>query len=269
MQSAYRRYHSTETALLRVNNDLLRAEDQHQEAVLVLLDLSPAFDTIDHETLLQRLATRYGISDTVLSWFTSYLSGRVQAVSICGTLSDFYPLRYGVPQSSVIGPILFTLYSAALQDIVMAHGLNCVMYADDTQLYMIYHPSDKACALQKLQVCWWHVDVDDVGQSQTSWSSMTARQKSCVFLPLCFLGSCAGCYKIGSSSVGPSAMARNLGVAFDNDLSTFSFIYFVRSYDLKLAQQVNNICRSAAIAIYRIGQIRKYLDMKTTERLIQ
>ena len=157
MQSAYRRYHSTETALLRVNNDLLRAVDQHQEAVLVLLDLSSAFDTIDHETLLQRLATRYGISDTVLSWFTSYLSGRVQAVSICGTLSNVHPLRYGVPQGSVIGPILFTLYSAALQDIVMAHGLKCVMYADDTQLYVIFHPSDKACALQKLQQC-----VDDI-----------------------------------------------------------------------------------------------------------
>ena len=135
MQSTYRRYHITETALLRVNNDLLRAVDQHQEAVLVLLDLSSTLNTIDHETLLQRLAIRYGISDTVLSWFTSYLSRRVQAVSICGTLSDVHPLRYGVPQGSVIGPILFTLYSAALQDIVMAHSppffftfCFCIMY---------------------------------------------------------------------------------------------------------------------------------------------
>ena len=61
------------------------------------------------------LQPRYGISDTVLSWFTSYLSGRVQAVSICGILSNVHPLRYGVPQGSVIGPILFTLYNAALQ----------------------------------------------------------------------------------------------------------------------------------------------------------
>ena len=90
----------------------MRAVDQHQEAVLVLLNLSSAFDTIDHETLLQRLEIRYGISDTVLSWFTS--SERVQAVSICGTLSEVHLLRYGVSQGSVIWPILFTLYSAAL-----------------------------------------------------------------------------------------------------------------------------------------------------------
>ena len=98
MQSAYRRFHSTETALLRVTNDLLRAVDQHHEAVLVLLDLSAAFDTIDHGILLQRLTTRYGITSSALAWFTSYLKGRVQTVNINGTLSEERALRFGVPQ---------------------------------------------------------------------------------------------------------------------------------------------------------------------------
>ena len=158
MQSAYHRYLSTETALLRVNNDLLRAVDQHQEAVLVLLDLSSAFDTIDHETLLQRLATRYGISDTVLSWFTSYLSGSVQAVTICGTLSNVHPLRYGVPQGSVIGPILFTLYSTALQDIVMAHAWPKLCYVRRRHATIRDLPSvwQSLCSAEIATMCWWH-----------------------------------------------------------------------------------------------------------------
>ena len=250
-QSAYRRYHSTETALLRVNNDLLRAVDKHQEAVLVLLDLSSAFDTIDHETLIQRLRTRYGISDTVLSWFTSYLSERVQAVSICKNLSDAHPLRYGVPQGSVIGPILFTLYSAALQDIIMAHELDCIMYADDTQLYVLFHPSDKTIALQKLQQC-----VDDI----KTWSVLNklkfndSKTEVLCFASRFISSDPVQTVTIGTSSVSPSVVARNLGVAFDNDL--------------KLTQHVIKICQSAAVAVYRIGQIRKYLDLKTTERLI-
>ena len=139
----------TETALLRVTNDLLRAIDQHQEAVLVYLDLSATFDTIDRGILLQRLTIRYGITSSALAWFTSYLKGRVQTI-YC-TLAEERALRFGVPQGSVVGPILFTMYSASLQDIITQHELN--MYADDTQLYVIFHPSDKNSAVQKLVTC--------------------------------------------------------------------------------------------------------------------
>ncbi|XP_072025175.1 uncharacterized protein [Amphiura filiformis] len=92
MQSAFRKFHSTETALLRVQNDLLRAVDKHQEAVLILLDYSAAFDTIDHKILIRRLCQRYGITDTALKWFSSYVQGRTQCIDINGTLSDEYRL---------------------------------------------------------------------------------------------------------------------------------------------------------------------------------
>ena len=82
LQSAYRCFHSTETALLCVFNDILCAIDRHQEVVLVLLDLSSAFDTIDHTALLERLRYRYGMSGTVLTWFRSYLTRRTQAVMV-------------------------------------------------------------------------------------------------------------------------------------------------------------------------------------------
>ena len=117
-QSAYRAYHSTETALLRVFNDLLLSVDTHGGAILVLLDLSAAFDTIDHATLLEALQSQCGITGTVLKWFASYLSDRSQAVRIGAAFSAFVGLVFGVPQGSVLGPILFTLYTSPLGAIV-------------------------------------------------------------------------------------------------------------------------------------------------------
>ena len=109
-QSAYRCFHSTETALIRVFNDILVALDNHQEVVLVLLDLSAAFDTIDHSALLSRLQCRYGINGTVLKWFQSYLDNRSQQVIIKDSLSSEKQLLSGVPQGSVLGPLLFSLF---------------------------------------------------------------------------------------------------------------------------------------------------------------
>ena len=109
-QSAYRPGHSTETALLQVANDLLSALDDGKFSVLVLLDLSAAFDTIDHDILLHRLYHLFGIQGTALSWFRSYLTNRFQMVSILGTLSESIELFYSVLQGSVLKPILFLLY---------------------------------------------------------------------------------------------------------------------------------------------------------------
>ena len=109
-QSAYRALHSTETALLRVQNDLLQAVDNHGGAIHVLLDLSAAFDTIDHKKLLNILDTSFGIRGDALKWFESYLSDRQQTVQIGNEFSKSNTLNYGVPQGSVLGPILFTIY---------------------------------------------------------------------------------------------------------------------------------------------------------------
>ncbi|KXJ21300.1 putative RNA-directed DNA polymerase from transposon X-element [Exaiptasia diaphana] len=133
-QSAYRCFHST--ALLRVFNDMLTAIDQQQEVVLVLLDLSSAFDTIDHEALISRLQCRYGISGTALKWFRSYLIGRSQQVAIKDSLSQEKNLQFGVPQGSVLGPLLFSLFFAPLEDVILAHGLSVMTYADDTVVFV-------------------------------------------------------------------------------------------------------------------------------------
>ena len=121
-QSAYRKGHSTETFLLKVCDDMLRAMDEGKEGILILLDLSSAFDTVDHDILIERLETRIGLSGTVLQWFTSYLSGRKQCILVQGSESDHVPLLYGVPQGSVLGPILFTIYSPPLGDNEVMRG---------------------------------------------------------------------------------------------------------------------------------------------------
>ena len=110
LQSAYKKLHSTETALLRIHDDILRTVDRGCTVVSLLLDLSAAFDTVDHGLLLPRLNTRFGIKGKVLAWFKSYLIDRSQFVSINGSNSSHSDLMFGVPQGSVLGPILYLLH---------------------------------------------------------------------------------------------------------------------------------------------------------------
>ena len=130
-QSAYRPGHSTETSLLKDANDLLLAMDEGKLLVLVLLYLSAAFDTIDHDILLHHLQHVFDIQGPVLSWFRSHLTKRFQIVSTQDTHSDQIELCYGVPQGSVLGPILFILYTQPLTSVILKHPVSHMLYADD------------------------------------------------------------------------------------------------------------------------------------------
>ena len=153
MQSAYRKHHSTETAIIRVYNDILHAIDGHQDVILVLLDLSAAFDTIDHQILIDRMHKRFGIDGTVLSWFRSYLQHRTQHVTVNNAKSACHSLNFGVPQGSVLGPILFTMYVAPLEDLISQHNLNSMMYADDSQLYQMMKRSQHMNTVSRIEAC--------------------------------------------------------------------------------------------------------------------
>ena len=143
-QSAYRQNHSTETALLKVMNDILLNMNNQRVTLLILLDLSAAFDTVNHDTMLRRLEYSFGIQGKALSWFASYLSGRTQRIMINESLSKPFKLECGVPQGSCLGPLLFTLYTSKPFEIIKHHLPMIHCYADDSQVYISFSPNDRA-----------------------------------------------------------------------------------------------------------------------------
>ncbi len=120
-QSAYRKCHSTETALLRVTNDIMMNMNRQHVTLLVLLDLSSAFNTVDHDILLRRLNHEFGIKGRVLEWFASYLSKRSEFISFNGGRSRLFDVSCGISQGSCLGPLLFVLYVSKLFSIVEQH----------------------------------------------------------------------------------------------------------------------------------------------------
>ena len=130
--SLLRVFHSTETALLPITNDVLCSLDKKKPVVLIALDLSAAFDTVE---LCDILENRLGVKKKALSWIKSYLSDRTQRVFVNGVFSDYIKLKVGVPQGSVLGPLLFSIYLIPLRDILNEFDVDYHIYADDSTLY--------------------------------------------------------------------------------------------------------------------------------------
>jgi len=218
-QSSYRRHHSTETAMLRVLFDVLTVADAQQVTLLGLLDLSAPFDCVDRQLLLQRLRRDFGFTDTVLAWTTSFVTGRTQQVLYKGCFSTVQFVQYGVPvpQGSVLGPILFVLYTAKIGRIVAQHWLQFHQYADDCQIYIATPVSAVHSAIDQLSRCLHDVDV---------WMSASRLCLNASKTQVLWLGSGHNIDRLTvrevpvfSSTVGVVGSARDLGVVIDSRLS--------------------------------------------------
>ena len=141
LQSSYRQFHSTETALLKVTNDILLKMNSQEVTLLVTLDLSAAFDTVDHGILIDRLNKDVGIQGKALDWFKSYLTNRSQQIFLNGTTSKQFNLDSGLPQRSCLGPLIFIIYASKLFKVIEAQLPDAHGYADDTQLYLSFKPT--------------------------------------------------------------------------------------------------------------------------------
>ena len=138
---------------LKIHNDILSLMDYVRVTALTLLDLSAAFDTIDHTILLRRLGDWFGVSGKALDWFKSYLTDRSQSIKLGNCLSSRSHLSFRVPQGSVLGSLLSTLYTAPLSSLISWHAIPHHLYADDSQLYISFSSGNSAAALNGLQSC--------------------------------------------------------------------------------------------------------------------
>ena len=183
-----------------------------------MLDLSAAFDTLDYTILLDRLSRYFGFSHKVLRWFSSYRTGRMQSVTIVNTTTSLRRLEFGVPQGSILGPLLFTLYTAPIQDIFSAHNPDCMFYADDSQLYMTIDPHYQLPALNTLQKCISEViEWSTINKLVCSPSNAEVIQFSSRFVKNPILSD----FFISDARVQPSERVCNLGVNLDRELKSY------------------------------------------------
>ena len=213
-QSAFRPRHSTERALVKVMNDILLSMNSRQVTLLVLLDLSSAFDTVNYEVLLKRLHTDVGIRGKALDWFKSYLNGRSQRNAVQGTMSRQFDLDCGVPQGSCLGPLLFVIYASNLFIFVEKHLLTTDCFADDTQLYLRFKPDDTTCqndAINAMNKCvddlrnWMITDKLMINDDKTEFLLLGTRQQLAKINTACSI-------TVGEYDIDPSLCVRNLGV---------------------------------------------------------
>ena len=255
-QSAYRRKHSTETALIKVQSDIAIHLERSQAVLLVLLDLSAAFDTIDHTTLLNTIQDLYGVEGSALKWFQSYLSSRNQRVRIACESSSSRTLANGVPQGSVLGPILFCMYTSPLRKVIDGHGVHYHNYADDMQLYLPYNPSctdSRNKALEIMSKCiadvelWMTRNFLQLNRDKTEYINFQSPHQLKRF------GSPE--LTVGDISVNPSSSVRNLGVVLDHHLS--------------MRDQVTAVVRSCNLHLRNISHARPYLTDNACQTAVQ
>jgi hypothetical protein len=259
-QSGYREKHSCETAMVKIINDMNYMIENGNMVALILLDLSAAFDTVDHEILTTRLRTDFGLTSQVLKWIVSYLTNRSFSVNIRKEHSNRQCLNYGVPQGSLLGPILFIMYTKDINEIANKHKLSIHMYADDTQLYIGFQaidPTNVAITERTIHACLEEIKL---------WMNQN------------FLKINAGKTKfiiIGSPYQVRNHQGNAITLINDEDGKELEKLHTVLSLGvtidstLSMKNFVNTKCSEAYFKLKNISRLRYYLDTSMRIMLVR
>ena len=254
-QSGYKTKHSCETLLLSLVDNVLKTMDDMKCTIYLLLDLSSAFDTVEHDRELAILADEIGLCGVVLNWFKSYLLNRQQAVNIKGQISEFSNISYGVPQGSVLGPILFNIYVRNFIHMIQEAGYTAHGYADDHQVGKIFsiefQYNATRCSIPhclELIACWMKASFLKLNSSKS---------QVIIFAPKQLVGQLYideiklrdGC------RIPVSNLVTNLGFKFDSELT--------------FAPQINAICSSSYKLLRNLASVRKFLSPDDLRTLVQ
>ena len=254
-QSGYKKSHSTETLLLRVVNDLLIASEENKATVVMLLDLSAAFDTVDHNVLINILENEIGITGSALKWFRSFISGRCQKVKIGQHESAEITIRFGVPQGSVLGPVLFNIYIRSLYKSVQELKFLIHGYADDHQIYNSYNKTSEYSIMAN--------QIPDCFSRVSEWMSNHYLQLNPTKTELIVFGSPSmlnslkihGVLLPGGVCIRLSPVVKNLGFSLD---STMSF-----------KKQAMNVKLTCFHKLRNIAKMKSFLTLQQLKMLIQ
>ena len=250
VQSAYREFHSVETAMCKIYNDLVIRKCKGDCTLLVLLDLSAAFDTVDHKILINDLI-RLGIGGKVLDWFSSFLNNRSFNVVVGKEISDSGKMTTGVPQGSILGPVLFIIYTIDLYYLLQSLEVECHFYADDTQIYFsVLDPNqcrDKFKDVYTAVEEWMYRRKLKLNSGKTE--IMLVGSQSRVSLLSNFTE-----ITVGTSTVTLSEQVRSLGVIVDQNLT--------------LKPQLNNTKRKAIYNLMNISRISKFINESLRMKLV-
>ncbi|KAI4903582.1 hypothetical protein NFI96_001005 [Prochilodus magdalenae] len=249
LQGSFKPVHSMETVLIAVTERLHAARSAKLSSVLILLDLSAAFDTVNHKILLSVL-TDLGITGTAWKWFKSYLEDRHYQVTWNGSTSAPCRLSTGVPQGSVLGPLLFSLYTLSLGKVITSHGFSYHCYADDTQL-MLSFPSSDTQVCNRISACLTEI---------SSWMTAHHLKLNPSKTELLFIPSTTGPHRdlaisFRNSLITPTEDARSLGVILDGQLS--------------FSAHIANLTQSCRFLLYNIWRIQPFLSQEASQLLVQ
>ena len=251
-QSAYRKHHSTETAVLNICDEILENAEHNKLTAMVCLDLSAAFDTVNHSILKYVMEHYFGLKDTALKWLSSYISNRQFSVKIGSSLSHAHTINFSVPQGSILGPVLFSCYVSTLPEVIKQNSDTIILgYADD-------HAFTQAFTLKDTLV---NQIIEEKVDRIKSWMSMNHLQMNDTKTEFITFGTAHLLNKktldsitFGDTTVKSSKTIKFLGVLLDDTLS--------------FKQHVAARAKSALYGIHLIKNVRKYLTMATTKMLM-